>query len=213
MKKRSHLLAVSSCAALLLAAISAKAGIVVTSDKAGASFNSPFSLGYVFTVNSQLSLTALGQFDILGDGAVSTSKIALFDWDTGAKLTETTLADAVKEETGFYDTFFKDITPVNLIPGTRYLVATEAKVNDFAFGTGIVTFDSSFTWLEGRATTNSQPAMPATATTSTFSIQHNQSQAYFGPNMKVVPEPTTAGLLGLAGLVFSLRRRGAGARR
>ena len=91
----------------------------VTSVSAGSRVNLPFSLGYRFTVTQNLDLTALGQFDISGDGFDSAAKVALFNWDSGAKLVETTLAGAALEETGVYDTHFVDVSPVALTTGTN----------------------------------------------------------------------------------------------
>lgn len=77
----------------------ALAAPVATSNSAGShDVALPFSLGYVFTATQSVNVTALGQFDVLGNGVVSTAKVALFNWDTGVKLAETTLAGAVLEE-------------------------------------------------------------------------------------------------------------------
>lgn len=174
--------------ALALALQAAAANPAATSNIAGNNdVPLPFSLGHVFTVSQSKNVTALGQFDVLGNGAVGTVKVALFNWDTGAKLAETTLAAAVLEETGFYDTHFASISPVTLSPGTRYLLATEVAANDFTYGNGIVAFDSAVQWSEGRATPVGSPAMPAAANTTSFSILRTDeaSGSYFGPNMKL----------------------------
>lgn len=156
----------------------------------------PFSLGYVFTVGQSVEVTALGQFDVLGNGALSTAKVALFNWDTGAKLAETTLAAAMLEETGFYDTHFANITPINLSPGTRYLLAAEVASNDFFYGNGIITFDPAIQWEAGRATPVGSPAMPGTANGSTFSIERTTepSGSYFGPNLKLASTTPPSGI-------------------
>jgi hypothetical protein len=197
-----------------LALMSAPAGAavtVVTSNSAGNKVNFPFSLGYRFTVTENLNLTALGQFDIEGDGFNAAAKIALFNWDTGAKLVETTLAGAVLEETGFYDTHFVTVPTLTLTTGVNYLVAVEAAGNGFVYGNNIMTFDSSVDWIEGRATPVGSPAMPATADGTSFSIARTDEPdgSYFGPNMKLdpVPEPGTAALLGIGGLALVLGRR------
>jgi hypothetical protein len=156
----------------------------------------PFSLGYVFTVAQSVEVGALGQFDVLGNGAVGTAKVALFNWDTGAKIAETTLAGATLEETGFYDTRFSSITPVILGPGTRYLLATEVAANDFAYGNGIMTFDPAIQWQAGRATPVDSPAMPATANSSTFPIERTTEAggSYFGPNLKLTTVEPPSGI-------------------
>lgn len=156
----------------------------------------PFSLGHVFTVSQTVDVTAMGQFDVLGNGAVGTAKVALYNWDTGAKLSETTLSGATLEETGFYDTHFVNITPITLSPGSRYLLAAEVAANDFVFGNGIITFDPAIQWEAGRATPVGSPAMPATANGSTFSIERTAeaSGSYFGPNLKLASATPLSGI-------------------
>ena len=111
-KRYTFTLALAATFALLIANNSAEAAtIAVTSNSAGSVNGNPFSLGYRFNVDSDIAMTAVGKFDVEGDNDVgSASKIALFNWDTGAQLFETTMAGAVEEETGFYDTFFVDIS-------------------------------------------------------------------------------------------------------
>lgn len=169
----------------------------VTSNNSGTVVNAAFSLGYVFTVNQNQELTALGQFDVAGNGAVATAKVALFNWSTGAKLVETTLAGAVLEETGVYDTHFKSLpTAIALTPGTQYLIAVEAAPNDFVYDSakqGMMTLNSAVDWIAGRATALGSPAMPTTATSATFSIVRTAevNGSYFGPNMKLLSNPTS----------------------
>ena len=179
---------------LLLGVLHSMAGHATTSIGAGnADIALPFGLGYEFTVASNHEVTALGQFDVKGDGAVPTAKVALYNWDTGAKLVETTLAEATLEETGHYDTYFVSLTtPIKLLANVRYLVATEVIGNDFAYGNNIMTFDPAIRWLEGRATNVGSPAqLPATATATSFAIQRTNEPngAYFGPNLKLTPSP------------------------
>lgn len=182
---------------LVLTLRAAVAAPAATSNSAGNNNVAlPFSLGHVFTVSQSTNVTALGQFDVLGNGAVGTAKVALFNWDSGAKLAETTLAAAVLEETGFYDTHFASIAPVTLSPGTRYLLATEVAPNEFIYGNGIITFGAAVQWSEGRATPVGSPAMPATANATSFPIARTSeaSGSYFGPNMKLEGSASPSGV-------------------
>jgi hypothetical protein len=211
MKSINHTRSIVALACLALMSAPAHAAVTaVTSNSAGNKVNLPFSLCYRFTVTENLGLTALGQFDVAGDGFNAAAKVALFNWDTGAKLVETTLAGAVLEETGFYDTHFVSVPMLTLTAGVNYLVAVEVAGNDFVYGNGIMTFDSSVDWIEGRATPVGSPAIPAAANGTTFSIARaNEADgSYFGPNMKLVPEPSiTLMLSGLAMVVWRRRRR------
>lgn len=207
-----RLLPVAMLAVMAAASAPAGAAVAFTSTNAGnTNVALPFSLGFVFTVSQNMNLTALGQFDVAGNGTVGTAKVSLFNWDTGAKIAETALTGGALEETGVYDTYFVTIPTIVLSTGTNYLLATEVTANDFAYGNGIMSVDSNVNWLAGRATPVDSPAMPATASTTTFSIERTDepSGSYFGPNMKVspIPEPTSVALFGFGLGGCLLRRR------
>jgi hypothetical protein len=209
----SRLLPVAAFAVMAAASAPVNAAVAFTSTNAGnADVPLPFCLGFVFTVGQNLNLTALGQFDVAGNGTVGTAKVALYNWDTGVKISETTLSGGALEETGVYDTYFVTIPTIVLSTGTNYLLATEVGSNDFAYGTNMMSVDSNINWLAGRATPVGSPAMPGTATTSTFTIERMEpgELSYFGPNMKVsaIPEPASSVLAGIAlGGGLLLRRR------
>jgi PEP-CTERM motif len=207
----SRLLPIAAVAVMAVASATANAAVAITSTNAGnTDVPFPFSLGFVFTVGQNMNLTALGQFDVAGNGTVGTAKVALYNWDTGTKITESTLTGGALEETGVYDTYFVDIPTIVLSTGTNYLLATEVTSNDFVYGSNIMSVDSNVNWLAGRATGVGSPAMPGTANVSTFSIERTTEDdgSYFGPNMKVtaIPEPSAA-LLGGLGMLAWLRRR------
>lgn len=176
----------------------AQGSVAVTSDAAGRhDVPLPFCLGYVFSVSEQTSVKALGQFDVAADGFSNGAKVSLFNWDTGEKLVEIGLSGALLEETGFYDTHFVAIRPVALRPGIRYLIATEVAANDFAYGNAMMTMNSVVQWQQGRSTTSSNPAMPATANGSTFPIERTTEDrgSYFGPNMKIGNSSPSSGIV------------------
>ena len=210
--KRLLISSIATLTGLMIFSAPANAAVAFTSTNAGnTNVPLPFSIGFVFSVSQSLNLTALGQFDVANNGTVSTAKVALFNWDTGVKITETALTGGGLEETGVYDTYFVTIPTVVLSTGTNYMLATEVTANDFAYGNGIMSVDPNVNWLAGRASPVGSPAMPGTANTTTFSIERldEPSGSYFGPNMKVsaVPEPTSVALVGLGGMLLLRRRR------
>lgn len=87
------ILAIAVLAAMVVTSAPANAAVAVTSISAGnTNVPFPFSLGFVFSVSQNMNLTALGQFDVANNGTVGTAKVALFNWDAGTKITETTLS-------------------------------------------------------------------------------------------------------------------------
>lgn len=152
--------------------------------------NLPFSLGYTFTVDTDIIVTALGRFDIDGGGLDTDTLSRLYDWDTGQAITEVMITpSSFVEATGIFDSCFETIDPVVLVPGTTYLLATEVKAGDFYFDQTktVATFPAGINHLVGKATPVGSPAMPDVADTSTFSIS-NDKDTYYGPNFKFVRE-------------------------
>ncbi|MBI9019001.1 MAG: hypothetical protein JEZ07_17255 [Phycisphaerae bacterium] len=144
-----------------------------------------FSLGYTFTVDSEITVTDLGKFDVEGDGMAADALACLFNWDTGEKLASTVIsASSTGEVTSGISTHFAAIDPVILNTGTAYMVAVEVASQEFMFGSGIATWDEDINWIEGRATGVGNPAMPDTADVTTFEIARDADACYFGPNFK-----------------------------
>jgi len=152
--------------------------------------NLPFSLGFTFTVDDPLSVSALGRFDINGGGLASDAVARLFNWDTGAALASTTiLAGSTGEPAGIYNAHYADLAaPVALDPGTTYLAAVEVTGQDFIYQAP-VTWAGGVNYGSGKATLVGSPAMPATADATTFGIDYPTGASYLGPNLKIVGEP------------------------
>jgi len=183
---------------LILAACSAVMADIAVSIDAETSdgawpVNFPFSLGYTFTVDTEIVVTELGRFDIDGAGLDANSLSRLYNWDTGQTITEVTISpSSPAEATGLFDSYFEAIDPVVLVPGTTYLLATEVKAGDFYFDQTktIATFPAGINHLVGKATPVGKPDMPDTADTSTFPISSDKD-TYYGPNLKILPAPAT----------------------
>ena len=181
---------------LILAACSAVMADIAVSIDAETSdgawpVNFPFSLGYTFTVDTEIVVTELGRFDIDGAGLDANSLSRLYNWDTGQTITEVTISpSSPAEATGLFDSYFEAIDPVVLVPGTTYLLATEVKAGDFYFDQTktIATFPAGINHLVGKATPVGNPAMPDVADASTFPIS-NDKDTYYGPNFKFVRQP------------------------
>lgn len=151
----------------------------------------PFSLGYTFTVETEISVTHLGKFDPDGGGLTTDAQARLYNWDTGATIASVTIpVDSPAETTGSMNSHFAAIEPVTLKPFTIYLLAVEVGGSDFYYNT-VGSWGGPINWGSGKATAVGSPAMPTTANTTTFAIDRLTEQCYFGPNFKydaVVPD-------------------------
>ena len=187
---------------------SAGAAVAVTIDPAnGRLVALPFSLGYTFTVDNEISITHVGKFDVGGNGLAADALARLYNWDTGAELVSAVIpTTATAELTGGINTHFQEISSTALTPGITYLLAVEVAANEFLYGSSIATWDPEINWIAGKATPVGAPTMPGTASGTTFTISRDSDDAYFGPNFKYVPEPALMIMLGLGG-PGALRRR------
>jgi hypothetical protein len=158
--------------------------------------NLPFSLGYTFTVDTEIIVTELGRFDVNGGGLDTDSQARLYNWDTGQALTGVMITPFSRmEATGIFNSCFETIDPLVLVPGTSYLLATEVEAGDFYFDQSklVATFPVGINHLAGKATPVGNSAMPESADASTFTIS-NDNDTYYGPNFKFIRQPAVPGI-------------------
>lgn len=151
---------------------------------------SSFSLGYIFSADSAISVTALGKFDISGNGLASDALACLYNWDTGAAIVSVTvLRSSPVEMNGNIHCHYASISPVVPSPGVTYLLAVQVAPNESIYGTDSAAWASNVHWSAGKATLVGNLAMPVNAATATFSISRTVDSCYFGPNFKYEASP------------------------
>jgi hypothetical protein len=162
--------------------------------------NFPNATGYFFTPNVNLTVTALGIYDAGAPGFTDSHDVGIF-LANGTPVTNTTLAAGLP---GFAadGSRFLSVAPVGLTGGTQYYIEGNNWTTDqFAFGTGAVTYAPEITW-NGFGDSNSN---------SIFGSVTNLGgqPGNLGPNFQftTAPEPGSLVLLGLGCVTSLLRKR------
>lgn len=199
--KRESLLHLLLLCALSLAALRLRAdnSAWTAQDTGTAGNNFDFSLGYRFTVTNTLQVTHLGRVDYDGGGLAVPGLARLYNWNTGAALTEVTIPAGMsgRETNGVLAVHYAALTnAITLSLGVSYVVAVEVTGGDFGYGIN-ATMAAPVQWVEGLATPVGSPAMPATANSTTFTITNSaDAKCYLGASFKFVASP--AGVLTLS---------------
>lgn len=188
----SSLIAVAAMAQQVPA--SAQTPVLSLSSDGGVLSGYDGTLGWEFTVNSTVNLTAFGFFN--DGGAISTShQVGL--WDTsGNLLTSGTVGPSASDTTiGLFD--YSTTAPYTLQAGTTYVIGALLSSSDaYYVDPSSIGPDPSISWVQGQYDTNGAAALtfPQTALDPAF----GEGYAFFGPSFEVaslappgVPEPTS----------------------
>jgi Domain of unknown function (DUF4082)/PEP-CTERM motif len=167
---------------------------VITS---GIGVNNPVNLSLVFSVGSDISVTALGAYFVQNDWK-SPETVGLYDMSRNL-LAFTTIQSTDTLLNGY---LFRDITPVTLIAGQQYIVNAFVGNNAWSSGDSPI-LDSRITYDAHIYQYSSGFEFPTQTTTANGS-------AYYAPNflLTTVPEPSTYALLCISlGVVGYARRK------
>lgn len=194
--------------ALLPAAVQAQSPAVTIDNATGQTLgNPPFTLGFSFTVNSDINVIALGFFDDSQDGLVESHDVGI--WDSGGNLlaSSTVASGTANPLTNQFR--YVSIAPLLLSAGQSYAIgALFASGNDpliFPGAASNFATDPSITFNQNRFVTGGSLSNPTNSV--------GNDAAYFGPNMLLgspVPEPGSMALLtglGVSGLLAVRRMR------
>lgn len=109
------------------------------------SYDGAFTVGWRFTVNEDLWVTDVGNFDPYSDGLDRSAALGIWDEDTGDQVLWTTVPDLYTDYTCWRDGFwYTAVDPVQLEAGHSYAVgvqAWEADGDDYSY-------DASYTAAE-----------------------------------------------------------------
>jgi len=199
------LLAGSAVAATPAFADTGSLGIDFTEGTATDFGGSVWNLGYSFTVNSDVTVFALGNW---AGGAPYPQEQQIGLWDSSGNLIASTFVSNSSTAVGQWE--FSSIDPVSLSAGQTYVVGGQGGA-DYTGEVGSVTVDPSITYVTDLYTYNSGANGPLVEPTLT----ENNPYGWFGGNVllsplqSAVPEPATWAMMllgfGMAGL--AMRRR------
>lgn len=210
-------LSVMTCVFGALLAPAASFGAAIEFTSAPVWHDSQLSLGFVFTTNRAIDVTALGYYDENEDGFLTNHQVGIFDGD-GALLISTVLnAGSTSSLEGHYR--YNAVSPITLAANSSFVIAatTFGQEDGWAFGIRDSTISGFVV----------DPSISVVSDASRFLYQDDDIlriptdmfggfTIYGGPNFKLVatddnsvPEPAsvTLTLAGVAGLWFFSRRQ------
>ena len=210
------------CAALAMMAaiVPAHASSIIAYTDPGGSGNQAWggNLALDFTVNSAITVSAMGVFNAAGAGLIAgTLQVAIFNTGTNTQVTPTVTFHGAYTPTGF--DVFQSITPVTLGPGNYLVDAVGFSASDLngnlnlgGSGPALNTGGGLLSFTGAGWDSNSTLDEPLTcaickAAPSPQNRQFDAGTFQFSA-LSSVPEPGTAGLIlcGMA-LAAALRRR------
>jgi Domain of unknown function (DUF4082)/PEP-CTERM motif len=167
----------------------------------------PFSLGFWFQTNQAVAVTDLGYFDDGGDGFGVPHTVGIFD-SFGGLLTSTTLGAGTTDPLDGHFRY-QPITPIQLSPGTLYLLAatTGGLTDQWGYGHSA---DIGGLTVSPLISVPPNAAVYVPADTLQFPTMHWGYQFYAGPNMLLeepatVPEPGSLALILVGAIALALR--------
>ncbi len=162
------------------------------------------TVGWSFTLSTAMTVTSLGfhSFSPNSSGAslVTSHEVAI--WNAGGQEIADGTVPAGTAGTNVNGTYYVSIAPVMLSVGTYTIGAFVPS------GTDYTDINDTVTAIPGVTYNGSRSNFVAGFSDPTGN-QIGYSNAYFGPDFQVVPEPSTWALLGLGatGMGVALRRR------
>jgi len=171
----------AALAGLLALAAGARAATPAVEVYGGAKMTggTSYSVGWQFTLNDPVQVTALGVYDADGGGLAQGHTVRLYDVTNNQVLTTVTVPQAAPgESAGGYLAHYTTLpSPITLATGTSYLLAKQNGLDSYLYNTAVIPA-SQVNWITGKGVSGGLPAGA-----SGFNIDYSLG-AYFGTNFK-----------------------------
>jgi hypothetical protein len=158
--------------------------IALSFDSLGSGFNfnqGTFSLGWRFTANQDVSVSALGFYDANQDGLTTSHAVGIFDVETCTLLASTTVMPSDPLE-GFFR--FHDIAPIVLPGGADYYIASVTGGEQYAVNVTTLNVNPAITFWGFAIFGNTQSTSQLLCPNGPAGMQGFKGD--FGPSFKIV---------------------------
>lgn len=177
----------------------------------GTDFNSGRTMGFKFSLTSNMLVTSLGVYDTSGNGLSGEAQVAI--WDTaGNELISATIPSGVAGElSGFFR--YKSVSSFSLLAGTQYIIGAHSpdRVSSLLLGQGGEgSIDLNLKLIEAMNSSSVAFSFPGVSSLG------GAGGAWLGPNFRMtapIPEPVTyqmlvLGLLAVTAVAGRRRKQG-----
>jgi len=124
-------------------------------------YSGDFMVGYAFTLTREVTLSAMGLFDIYADGLGSTSQVGLWREDDAALLALATVPSAATQDSSYVDGFrYIGVEPLALPAGDYVIAAQSFSGSERYIHAAPISTGDAVTWREGRHNYSNAVAFP-----------------------------------------------------
>jgi len=204
---RSALMLLAGLVSISLSGHAGTLALDITPNHANDVNNGHFSLGWEFTVNNPITVTALDYYASNGVAVTQNHEVGIYDLFANLLVSTTVLTTDPVIGTGGWATHA--VAPTLLAPGT-YVIAGASHNNLYTYEPFVLSTIPEITYVTDRSDSSDTLIFP---TSSSVPARDASNSAWYGPSFEVsgsaVPEPSTVTLVmgGLALAAFRRRRR------
>lgn len=204
MKDKPYYLIISILALTLIGTANA-ANVAVTAPTTFFTGPDDGTWGWQFTSSSNITVNALGAFDLNNDGLSANTPVGLWD-DSGNLLASLVINAGTSNYLQDGYRWGNLSTAINLLANTNYRVAASLTLDEAFFSASGMVFNPLISHTGNAVYSFSQNTYPANITTTNM-YKYLSANFMFDTTNSTVPEPATIALMGLGFAGMAARRR------